>query len=118
MGKVGAQPWGRVSGGRYSPFMTKKCPVCNSKEGVREYFYGLPMDQPDAGKYVVGGCCISEDMPDYKCIKCFTDFYRDSDKFHNRFISDSSVGISFQCKECEEWFPLMDGIDSHDCGLL
>lgn len=109
---------GRVSGGGYSPFMTKKCPVCNSKEGVREYLYGLPMDQPDAGKYVLGGCCISEDMPNYKCIKCFTDFYIDSDKFHNRFISDSSVGIIFLCKECEEWFPLIDGIDAHDCGSL
>jgi hypothetical protein len=109
---------GGVSGAGYSPYMTKKCPGCNSKEGVREYLYGLPMDQPDAGKYVLGGCCISEDMPDYKCINCFTDFYKDSDEFHNRFIADSSAGISFQCKECEEWFPLGEGIEAHVCGIL
>jgi len=105
---------GGVSGGGYSRYMNKKCPVCNSKEGVREYFYGLPMEQPDTEKYVLGGCCISEDMPDYRCMKCFTDFYRDSDKYQNRFIADGS-GISFQCKECNKWIPALEGIKSHQC---
>jgi len=72
------------------------------------------MEQPDAEKYVLGGCCISEDMPDYRCMKCFTDFYRDSDKFHNRFISDGS-GISLQCKECKEWIAILDGPKTHVC---
>ncbi len=83
-------------------------------DGVREFVYGMPSEEPDATKYVLGGCCISDDMPDYKCIKCATDFYRDSDKFYNRFISDGS-GISFQCKECKEWIAILDGPESHEC---
>jgi hypothetical protein len=30
---------------------------------------------------VVGGCCVEEDMPDYKCISCEIDFYKDSAKY-------------------------------------
>ena len=94
--------------------MKKKCPVCNSMDGVREFIYGMPSEEPDATKYVLGGCCISDDMPDYKCIKCATDFYKDNDKFHNRFISDGS-GISFQCKACKEWIAILDRPESHEC---
>ena len=94
--------------------MKKKCPVCNSLNGVREFIYGMPSEEPDATKYVLGGCCISDDEPDYRCINCATDFYKDSDKFHNRFISDGS-GISFQCKECKEWIPALAEIDWHEC---
>jgi hypothetical protein len=89
----------------------KKCPTCNSSDGVREFLYGMPSEEPDPGKYVLGGCCFSEDMPDYRCTKCATDFYKDGDKYHNRFISDGT-GISWQCKECNEWFP---ALDSHKC---
>ena len=92
----------------------KKCPVCKSKEGVREYLYGLPMEQPDPTKFVSGGCCFSEDMPDYKCVTCSTDFYKNSDKYQNRFISDGS-GINFKCPDCEEWFPAIDGKVAHEC---
>jgi hypothetical protein len=59
----------------------KKCPVCNSKEGVREYLYGMPSEEPDPTKFVTGGCCFSDDMPDYKCISCQTDFYKGSAKY-------------------------------------
>jgi hypothetical protein len=94
--------------------MNKKCPTCSSVDGVREFIYGLPSEEPDGSKFVLGGCCLSDDMPDYRCINCATDFYKDSDKFHNRFISDGS-GISFQCKKCKEWVEVSDGIDSHEC---
>jgi len=97
--------------------MKKKCPVCNSLDGVREYIYGMPSEEPDTTKYVLGGCCISDDMPDYKCIKCFTNFYIDSEKYHNRFISDGS-GISFQCKDCKEWFAITDDPESHECTAI
>jgi hypothetical protein len=70
----------------------KKCPVCKTNEGVREYLYGMPSDEPDPAKYVIGGCPVSENMPDYKCIACSTDFYKDSEKYHNRFIDDG-VGL-------------------------
>jgi hypothetical protein len=96
--------------------MKKKCPVCNSSDGVREYLYGMPSEEPDPAKYVIGGCCPCEDMPDLKCIRCATDFYKDKNEFKNRFISDGS-GISFQCKRCKEWIPALTEIDWHQCTL-
>jgi hypothetical protein len=102
-----------VSGQSYVQGM-KKCPVCNSIDGVREYLYGMPSEEPDPGKYVTGGCLVSDDMPDYKCITCSTDFYKDSEKYHNRFISDGS-GIDFKCPDCEEWFPAIGGSIKHEC---
>ena len=102
-----------VSGRRYLGVM-KKCPVCNSIDGVREYLYGMPSEEPDPGKYVTGGCLVSDDMPDYKCITCSTDFYKDSEEYHNRFISDGS-GINFKCPDCEEWFPVLGGSSKHEC---
>lgn len=74
--------------------MRKKCPVCNSIDGVREYLYGMPSEEPDPAKYVIGGCCPSDEMPDYKCLKCSTDFYSDSKKNHHRFMSTDSSGLS------------------------
>ena len=59
----------------------KKCPVCNSKEGVREYLYELPSEEPDPSKFVIGGCCFSDDMPDYQCTTCQTDFYKGSRRY-------------------------------------
>jgi hypothetical protein len=94
--------------------MRKNCPVCHSPEGVREFLYGMPSEEPDPSRYVLGGCTFSEDAPDYRCIKCATDFYKDSKKFHNRFISDG-WGISFQCKVCKSWIPALSEIDWHEC---
>ena len=94
----------------------RKCPVCKSLEGVRLYLYGMPSEEPDPKKFVIGGCLVFEDMPDYKCITCSTDFYKNSDKYHNRFISDGS-GINFKCSECEEWFPAIGGKVAHECSF-
>ena len=94
----------------------KKCPICNSTQGVRRYLYGMPDEMPDPEKHVVGGCLVSEDMPDYKCVTCSTDFYMNSDEYHNRFISDGS-GINFKCPDCEEWFPATSGLTVHECSL-
>ena len=91
--------------------MKKKCPTCNSRDGVREFLYGMPSEEPDPSKYVLGGCCFSDDRPDYRCIKCATDFYKDGAKYHNKFVSDGT-GISWLCKKCNEWFP---ALDSHAC---
>ena len=74
----------------------------------------MPSEEPDVSRYVLGGCCISDDVPDYRCLNCATDLYRDSDKFHNRFISDGS-GISFQCKECKKWIPALAEMDRPKC---
>ena len=95
--------------------MKKKCPVCDSLEGVREFIYGMPSEEPDSSKYVLGGCDYSEDAPDFRCTKCVTDFYKKGNRFHNRFISDGS-GMNFLCKSCQERIPLIDEIDWHVCG--
>jgi hypothetical protein len=92
----------------------KKCPVCKSVEGVRLYLYGMPSEEPDPTKFAIGGCLISEDMPDYKCITCSTDFYKNSEKYQNRFISDGS-GINFLCPDCVEWFPALGEKVTHEC---
>jgi hypothetical protein len=68
----------------------RECPVCKTSEGIREYIYGLPIEEPDESKYIFGGCLVFEDMPDYKCLKCSTDFYQSRIKYHNRFIDDGS----------------------------
>lgn len=94
----------------------KKCPVCESAKGVRLYIYGMPSEEPDPAKYVIGGCLASEDMPDYKCLTCSTDFYKNSEEYHNRFISDGS-GINFKCADCEGWFPAMGAKVDHICSI-
>ena len=55
----------------------KKCPACKSKTGLRKISYGMPMpplvpNGPliDESKYVLGGCCISDNDPTIKCIEC------------------------------------------------
>ena len=47
-----------------------KCPACKSLDGVREIVYGLPIEPLDEEKYAIGGCCISEEDPTRKCIRC------------------------------------------------
>lgn len=74
----------------------------------------MPNEEPDSFKYVLGGCTFSENAPNYRCIKCATDFYKATDQFHNRFISDGS-GLSFLCKKCKEWIPALAEIDWHIC---
>lgn len=92
----------------------KSCPVCGTKEGVREFVYGEPIEEPDPTKYIVGGCSISEDAPDYRCILCATDFYKNSQKFTNRFIWDGT-GINFICKECKGLVPTIEDLEWHIC---
>jgi len=45
------------------------CPDCNSSE-VKEIAYGFPGSEFDFDKYEVGGCCVTDNDPEYKCIKC------------------------------------------------
>ena len=47
-----------------------KCPACKSLDGVRVIVYGLPIEPLDEEKYAIGGCCISEEDPTRKCIRC------------------------------------------------
>jgi transposase-like protein len=45
------------------------CPACNSTE-VKEIAYGFPGSEFDFDKYEVGGCCVTDNDPDFKCMKC------------------------------------------------
>jgi hypothetical protein len=45
------------------------CPACNSPE-VKEIAYGFPGAEFDFDKYVVGGCCITDNDPEYFCKSC------------------------------------------------
>jgi hypothetical protein len=74
--------------------MIKNCPVCKSSVGVREFIYGMPSEEPDSDKYVLGGCCFSEDMPDFRCLRCSIDFYLDKDVLRYHVDStDSEIGL-------------------------
>jgi hypothetical protein len=30
----------------------------------------MPYEEPDPSEFVMGGCCVEEDMPEMRCIKC------------------------------------------------
>jgi len=57
------------------------CPLCGSAR-VAEILWGMPafseqmQKDLDAGKIVLGGCCIFGDEPTWQCADCGTDFYR------------------------------------------
>lgn len=59
----------------------RKCPACGSK-GIASYLYGMPIfskkleKEMETGKTILGGCCISDDDPIWKCLSCETDIYR------------------------------------------
>jgi hypothetical protein len=37
---------------------------------VQTILWGLPSEEPNPHVFVMGGCCIEDDMPEMKCIKC------------------------------------------------
>ena len=46
------------------------CPKCNAKGDIREILYGLPAGDYNEEKFVLGGCDISDDNPEIKCVGC------------------------------------------------
>jgi len=56
-----------------------KCPICNEK--MVEIVYGFPSIETanlaEQRMVFIGGCCISEDSPDYHCYKCRKSFSKD-----------------------------------------
>jgi hypothetical protein len=59
----------------------KKCPTCSSSR-VAKIIYGMPVfsakleRELDAGRIILGGCCISDDNPDWQCIDCQMVIYK------------------------------------------
>jgi hypothetical protein len=59
------------------------------------------MEEPDETKYVLGGCVVFDDSPDYKCLACGLEFHKRVKKEHGiltleipRFVSKSNVSPS------------------------
>ena len=55
----------------------KICPKCGSGEIV-PIVYGYPleslMEEAKQGKVELGGCCVSDNDPDFKCKSCGSEF--------------------------------------------
>lgn len=55
----------------------KRCPRCSSTD-IAEIVWGLPdmesFREKDPAKYVFGGCCVSDDDPEYSCNNCGEEF--------------------------------------------
>ena len=56
----------------------QKCPKCNSNRVVN-IVYGYPepetFREAESGKIALGGCCITEDDPSWKCLGCGIKIY-------------------------------------------
>ncbi len=46
------------------------CPKCNQMGKVKEILYGMPSEDYNQDKYVLGGCCIEDNDPEIQCIAC------------------------------------------------
>ena len=46
------------------------CPGCRSLGSVREIVYGTPGPDFEFDKYIVGGCCVTDNDPDIGCKEC------------------------------------------------
>lgn len=69
-----------------------KCPKCGSSE-VAKILYGMPVfhlieEDLEKGKIELGGCCITDNDPAYKCRSC-------NHKFGNPYDYENIVEISF-----------------------
>lgn len=55
------------------------CPTCG-KTPVAKIQYGLPSEIDvtaiEEGRIVVGGCCITDDIPTWQCTHCGQDIHR------------------------------------------
>ncbi len=46
------------------------CPKCNEMGKLKEILYGMPSEDYNQDKYVLGGCCIEENDPEIQCTVC------------------------------------------------
>ena len=57
--------------------LMKRCPRCSSTD-IAKIVWGLPnmesFKKEDKDKYVFGGCCVSDDDPEYSCNNCGEEF--------------------------------------------
>lgn len=66
-----------------SKIKPRKCPVCGSFR-IAEILYGLPEFSAklkrdlDAGRIILGGCCITNDDPKWQCADCQMAIYKNT----------------------------------------
>ena len=62
-----------------------KCPSCKATS-VAAILYGLPEfsqrleSDLQAGRVVLGGCCVTDDDPTWRCTACDTPIFRKADR--------------------------------------
>ena len=81
--------------------MVPPCPTCGSHQ-VAEFFYGLPnLDRLrldlEAGRVVLGGCCLFEDSPHWRCHACLHEWGRavDFDELRRLRLEGKALPKSF-----------------------
>ena len=60
------------------------CPKCNAMGKVKEILYGMPSEDYNQEKYVLGGCCITDDDPEIQCTNCDWTGMKESVRFTKR----------------------------------
>lgn len=46
------------------------CPSCGQKGQLKKIIYGMPVQDFDFEKYIVGGCCVTGQDPEIGCVEC------------------------------------------------
>lgn len=46
------------------------CPKCSEMGKIKEILYGMPSEDYNQTKYVLGGCCVSDNDPEIQCTNC------------------------------------------------
>lgn len=46
------------------------CPACGSRIHMREILWGMPGPDVDESHYSLGGCLVTGDDPELRCLKC------------------------------------------------
>ena len=61
----------KLKGKRALMTIRKNCPECEGKGTIRKIIYGLPFKEPDASKYMLGGCVMMLGWDfDIGCCEC------------------------------------------------
>jgi hypothetical protein len=60
------------------------CPKCNEMGKIKEILYGMPSEDYNQTKYVLGGCCITDNEPEIQCTNCDWTGMKESFRFTKR----------------------------------
>ena len=76
----------------------KECPKCGFKL-LSNILYGLPhfgdelLEDIKSGKISLGGCCISDLDPAWRCTKCKATFYREEECNNDEYENSQLLGL-------------------------